>query len=101
MKIIDQSNVHEHLLMRTWTFEIQYFLSFLFSQGDAFVAKLCFLRVHNNFVSSEPSENLPHVVDKRLFVCAIDEYIVDVLFADQVDKSIQNLSCYKSLEIGY
>jgi len=38
MKIIDKSNVHKHLLMRTWAFEILYFLSFLFSEGDAFVA---------------------------------------------------------------
>jgi len=37
MKIIDQFNVHKHLLVRTWTFEIMYFLSFLVSEGDAFM----------------------------------------------------------------
>ena len=38
MKIIDKSNVHKHLLMRTWTFDVHYFLSVLFREGDAFVA---------------------------------------------------------------
>jgi len=44
------------------------------------ILMVCFQMELNMFehVFQEPSKTLPHVVDKRIFVCAIDQYIIDV-----------------------
>ena len=38
---------------------------------------------------AKPRKNLPHIDDKPVFLCAVDEYIIDVELADMVEQFAQ------------
>ena len=50
---------------------------------------------------AKPRENLPHIFDKNVFFCAVDEYIIDVELADMVEQFAQNLGRNDSIEVRF